>query len=318
MPKQNAQNDLNLPLYNIKAISRLVGLPAVTLRAWERRYGLPVPSRGQQGYRLYSDYDLRTLLWLKSQQDIGLNISRAVEQLYDLRIKGNDPALDPIPSTQPASLAHFSRRLIEALERFDEVAASSTLRLAFSIFSIDQVLVEVIQPALVDLGEKWHQGDLPIAVEHFASQFCIQHLMSMLSTAVYPSHRGVILAACAPGEMHQIGLLMLVVMLRWRGWEVKYLGPDLALDRLDQVIRLVKPHMLLFSATRTETAKALEDLSFIFETIPRPAPRLILGGQAFRDVHLPASLPATILALPPTEAVSAIEHILLTPEANLS
>jgi MerR family transcriptional regulator, light-induced transcriptional regulator len=37
----------------------------------------------------------------------------------------------------------------------------------------------------------------------------------------------VIVAACAPGEMHQIGLLMLVVMLRWRGWDVKYLGPDL-------------------------------------------------------------------------------------------
>ena len=318
MEKQKVENDLNLPLYNIKAISRLVGLPAVTLRAWERRYGLPVPSRGQQGYRLYSDYDLRTLLWLKTQQDTGMNISRAVEQLYGLRTKGNDPAFAPIPSNQPASLVHFSRLLIQALEQFDEVAASGTLRLAFSIYSIDQVLVEVIQPALVDLGDKWHRGDLPIAVEHFASQFCIQHLMSMLSTAIYPSHPGVILAACAPGEMHQIGLLMLVVMLRWRGWEVKYLGPDLALDGLDQVIRMLKPRLLLFSATRLETAKALEGLSFILENSTQPAPRLILGGQAFRDVHLPPSLSATVLALPPIEVVSAIERILLTPESNLS
>ena len=318
MEKLKSQNDLNLPMYNIKAISRLVGLPAVTLRAWERRYGLPVPSRGQQGYRLYSDYDLRTLHWLKLQQDLGMNISRAIEHLHDLRTKGDDPALDPTPYSQPASLEHFTNLLIEALQRFDEEAASGTLRLAFSIYSIDQVLGKVIQPALVDLGEKWHRGEMPIVVEHFASQFCIQHLMSMLSTAIYPSHPGIILAACAPGEMHQIGLLMLVVMLRWRGWEVKYLGPDLKLDRLDQVIRMIKPRLLLFSATRPETAEALSGLSLILENSPNPAPRLVLGGQAFRDIHLPPPLIAIYLTMPPTEAVSALERILLTSETNLS
>ena len=51
----------NLPVYNIKAVSRLLGLLPVTLRAWERRYGLPNPIRGDQGYRLYSEHDLCTL-----------------------------------------------------------------------------------------------------------------------------------------------------------------------------------------------------------------------------------------------------------------
>ncbi len=42
-------------LYPIRAVSRLTGVSAVTLRAWERRYGLIVPSRTAKGHRLYSD-----------------------------------------------------------------------------------------------------------------------------------------------------------------------------------------------------------------------------------------------------------------------
>ena len=80
------ENSMNLqdqmaPVYNIKAIAKAVGLLPVTLRAWERRYGLPEPQRGQQGYRLYSEHDLLTLRWLKQQIDTGMSISRAVELL---------------------------------------------------------------------------------------------------------------------------------------------------------------------------------------------------------------------------------------------
>ena len=63
MEEKLIHND-QVPVYNIKAVSRLVGLLPVTLRAWERRYGLPAPSRGEQGYRLYSERDLHVLRWL--------------------------------------------------------------------------------------------------------------------------------------------------------------------------------------------------------------------------------------------------------------
>jgi len=72
------QPDLQ-PVYNIKAVARLVNLLPVTLRAWERRYGLPSPLRGDQGYRLYSEYDLRTLRWLINQVEAGLSIGRAAQ-----------------------------------------------------------------------------------------------------------------------------------------------------------------------------------------------------------------------------------------------
>jgi|GEM_PF-476163 DNA-binding transcriptional MerR regulator len=105
----NAVNVLSngkVPHYNVKAVAKLVGIAPVTLRAWERRYGLPTPLRGTQGYRLYTDHDVRTLLWLKARTAEGMSISRAAEQLLLLRSTGIDPVGDaaPVERREGASL----------------------------------------------------------------------------------------------------------------------------------------------------------------------------------------------------------------------
>ena len=45
-------------LYPIREVARLTGVNPVTLRAWERRYGLIVPMRTESGHRLYSLTDI--------------------------------------------------------------------------------------------------------------------------------------------------------------------------------------------------------------------------------------------------------------------
>ncbi len=304
------------PVYNIKAVSRLVGLLPVTLRAWERRYGLPIPQRGEQGYRLYSEHDLRTLRWLKQQIDGGLSISRAVEYLNELRETGQDPAdfsfqTLVLPSEAPsASVEHLSNELLSSLVGFNEKNAADLMRRAFSLYSVDRVLIEIVQPALVEIGEAWHRGELPIATEHYATQYIMQHLMSMLAASTPAVQPGVIVAACAPGEMHQIGILMLVVMLRWRGWDVKYLGPDLKLDRLEDALRPIHPRMLLFTATRVEAAQEMLRLPEILQRFPEPHPLVVLGGQGFENWLLPGQIPAIYIQARPSETVEKIEALL--------
>lgn len=321
MEDKLSRND-QLPVYNIKAVARLVGLLPVTLRAWERRYGLPTPSRGDQGYRLYSEYDLRTLRWLKNQIEAGLSIGRAVEFLHEMRSAGQDPASIPIGisplSSSPAgaqlnspSMAALQNEFLESLLNFDETTASDVLRRSFALYSVDQVLMDVVTPALVEIGDRWHKGKLPIATEHFATQYCMQHLMSMLSASAPPVRDGLIVAACAPGETHQIGLLMLVVMLRWRGWNVKYLGPDLKLDRLEEALGPIKPTMLMFTANRAETAILLNPLSEILARFPDPKPMVVVGGQAFNSMRLPDEIPVIYIQASPVETVKSIESLML-------
>ncbi len=306
-------NPYHVPVYNIKAVSRLVGLLPVTLRAWERRYGLPRPSRGDQGYRLYSEYDLRLLQWLKRHVDAGMSIGRAVEYLHELRAMGKDPLTDQtiVQPERSASLEALSNQFLTALISFNEESATEILRRSFSLYSVDQVLVYIITPVLVELGERWHRGDLPIAVEHYATQFCMQYLMSMLSASAPPARPGVIVAACAPGELHQIGLLMLVVMLRWRGWDVKYFGQDLPLDRLEEALLPLRPRLLLFTATRREAATQLSQLPRILKQFPEPQPIVVLGGRAFLDQQLPEDVPAVYLNGTPAEIVARIEQLMV-------
>jgi DNA-binding transcriptional MerR regulator len=313
-----------MPVYNIKAVSRLVGLLPVTLRAWERRYGLPSPQRGIQGYRLYSEHDLRILHWLKNQLDTGLNIGRAVEYLNELKETGQDPGTSSakvdekpaLPSSptlsapNSPSLTSLSADLLHHLLKFDETQAAEILRRAFAIYSVDQVLMDIVTPALVRIGEMWHEENLPIATEHFASQFCMQHLMSLLSASAPPFRSGLIIAACAPGETHQIGLLMLVVMLRWRGWNVKYLGPDLKLDRLETALGPIQPTILMFTANRVENALRLKELPTVLQRFPAPRPLVVFGGQAFRALRLPETIPAVYLNATPSETVQEIEELM--------
>lgn len=309
------------PVYNIKAVSRLVGLLPVTLRAWERRYGLPQPRRGEQGYRLYSEYDLRTLRWLIRQVESGLSIGRAVRYLEELRRSGQDPATNIAPAltesvvppsmVQSAAFESLGRELLDAMVHFDEPTAGEVVRRAFALYPVDQVLMKIFAPMMIKIGEMWHAGHLPIATEHFASQWVIQQFMSMLAAAGRPSRPGLIVAACAPGETHQIGLLMLVVILRWRGWNVRYLGPDLSLERLEEALVPLHPTLLMFSANRPETAQSLEGIEKILRGFPEPSPLVVVGGAAFDHFRLAESVPVIYLNTPPEETVSTLESILM-------
>ena len=59
----------------IRDVARLTGVQAVTLRAWERRYGLIVPQRTPKGHRLYSEQhvaQIQTILtWLNRGVTVG-------------------------------------------------------------------------------------------------------------------------------------------------------------------------------------------------------------------------------------------------------
>lgn len=308
-----------IPVYNIKAISHLVGLLPVTLRAWERRYGLLNPTRGEQGYRLYTEYDLRTLRWIISQIETGMSISRAVTHLKDLREKGMDPANGQrnVLAENSIGIQNISSQLFSSITKFNDSAAHETLRRAFSIYSVDQVLTKVVTPTLVEIGEAWHHGKLSIAIEHYATQFFMQHLMAMLTTTMPPTHTATIIAGGVRGEQHQIGLLMLVVMLRWRGWDIKYLGPDLSLDGLPEAVAPLHPKMFLFSATRAENAREILTLGEIYDKFSDPKPIFVFGGQGFHDFGIPDSIPAIIIKGTPDETITRIEELLVGVSSRL-
>src|SRR3712207_3544429 len=83
------------PRYNTKAVVRETGVPADTFRAWERRYGVPIPHRTATGQRLYSERDIAIIRWLRDRTAEGLTISQAVrlfEGAQEAAVSGDQPA----------------------------------------------------------------------------------------------------------------------------------------------------------------------------------------------------------------------------------
>jgi DNA-binding transcriptional MerR regulator len=64
-------------LFPIREVSRLTGVNPVTLRAWERRYGLIQPTRTESGHRLYSMADIERVRSILGWIERGVAVSRS-------------------------------------------------------------------------------------------------------------------------------------------------------------------------------------------------------------------------------------------------
>ncbi|HJS28166.1 MAG TPA: cobalamin B12-binding domain-containing protein, partial [Anaerolineales bacterium] len=122
---------------------------------------------------------------------------------------------------------------------------------------------------------------------------------------------GRIIAACAPGEWHEIGLLMVTFLLREAGWGVTYLGANLSLERFSEVLSELKPDLVLFSATSSLTAENLVEMIEVLNQTNGSKPLIGLGGQAFlQDPTLANRIPGTYFGPRADESVRQIEGIL--------
>jgi methanogenic corrinoid protein MtbC1 len=253
------------PLLNIAALSRRTGIAPDTLRKWELRYGVLRPERTPGGQRRYNELDVQRVEWLRDRIRDGWRIGEAARVIDE----ASAAALD-----EPTELRDA---LIASIRDSDPVTLSATLDQAFAVLPLEQALTDVVTPALRWTGEAWHRGELSVAQEHAISAKVRAHLGRLISDGQGGVH-GVAVLACAPGERHDIGLLMLAVMLRTDGWRVEFLGADTPVAEAITFAYDVGATMLCLSASRTESLESLR--SALAAVSPPDGLALVLGGLA--------------------------------------
>ena len=186
---------------------------------------------------------------------------------------------------------------------FDSTQAEQILSEAFSIYRFEQVLLELVQPAMVDIGERWHRGEINVAVEHFATQFVRRKLAGLLSIFEGSAHRATVVVGCAPGELHDLGALLSALFLVRRGWHVIYLGPQVPLFDLLETVHSLKPNMVCLSASTMETALELIPVARGL-TEAYPQVHFGYGGRVFNiNPELRHSMPGVFLGQDARELV---------------
>jgi methanogenic corrinoid protein MtbC1 len=310
------------PVFNLKAVVQQTGLKPDTLRAWERRYGLPNPERSSGGHRLYSQRDIDTIGWLLSRQREGLTISRAVQLWEQLQAEGRDPVRAPaplatlpapVPAPQPAggTIAHWRERWIDACLAYEEQRAEQVLNQAFTLYSPEIVALELLQRAVAEIGESWYLGDVTVQQEHFCSSLAVRRLEALVMATPPPVRAGRILVVCPPEEYHLIGLLLITFLLRRRGWEVIYLGANVPLEQLESTVEAVQPQLVVMAAQLLHTAATLREAALVLQQAGVP---LAYGGLVFNLAPtLRRRIPGHFLGEKIEAAPLMIESLLIAP-----
>jgi MerR family transcriptional regulator, light-induced transcriptional regulator len=305
------------PKYTIKTVCDQTGILPVTLRAWERRHEVLNPHRGDNRYRLYSDRDIATLRWIKNRIDSGISISSAVTELRQMQKSGGQleatpiiPFSSPKPVNPPIPPEQIAHQLYLALVQHDESRASALLHDAYSMYDLYTYLLKTLIPSLVEIGEAWYNGIIPVATEHFASTYLRGNLLSIFQAFPARSSAPFVLVGCAPTELHEIGSLMMAVMLRSEGFRVEYLGPDLPLDDLVDYAKYEHPAMVVMAATSLESAELIDHLQDKLSKL-KPTPILGFGGSAFnQQPDLVGKIKGKFLGFSLDSAVETVKEML--------
>lgn len=307
------------PIYNIGVVARMTGIPVATLRVWERRYDFPEAGRTSGGHRLYSEGEVNRLRWVKATIDEGMQTSQAIKALHKHERDGRILSLDRsatgpamLPMQDGANLDAYHQRLISALVNNELDKADQLLGEVLALYSMDQLILDVIGPTLADLGEEWSAGRITVATEHLASAFLRQRLI--LWQAAGPSVHPIrpVVLACAPEEWHEISLLMLGVLLRRRRWPVAYLGQAVPLPDLAKFVRDIRPPVVITVAMIEKSARELHQLGkWLPEVVKTGRPVITYGGRAFNvKPELKDNMIGTYLGSTLLEGVDTVERLL--------
>jgi DNA-binding transcriptional MerR regulator len=242
-----AQADDQVPRYRVAAVERMTRIPASTLRSWERRYGWPRPARAASGQRLYSEQDVAVIRFLNRRRVEGMSLSQAAGLLRSA------------PAVEDRDPGRLLARLVAAFRAFDEADAEAAYAAAEGLLGVEGVAIRLIPAAIVAASAHGPgQDGPPVEVEHFASNFLRGRTLRLLD-GLPPAIGRPVLIGCGPDEQHELGALLLMVLLRARGHRVVYLGARVPGPAMERAAAALDPAGVVVSLTMPESLeRALE------------------------------------------------------------
>ncbi|HET9951769.1 MAG TPA: cobalamin-dependent protein [Candidatus Eisenbacteria bacterium] len=277
----------------IGTLARATGIPPSTLRTWERRYRVPVPSRKPSGHRLYPVETVRHLRALRRALDLGrtpaevmrLPLSELEELLGEARRPGERPRAgerrgrrEGAAPTTLAGGAPLIASLLAAARSLDRRSLRRALVDAWAGLGPIECLGGVVAPFLHEIGAAWAEGTLSVRHEHFASGVVADFLREARRPFEERAEGPVAVAATLPGDLHEIGLLSVALLLSMSGWRVAYLGPDTPVREIAAFAKDAGARAVAVSVSPSRRRGAASAIRALRAALPRGV-ELWLGGE---------------------------------------
>jgi excisionase family DNA binding protein len=201
-------------------------------------------------------------------------------------------------------------RLVDRLLQADEPGAWAVVEAALTGgMEPEDLYLQLLAPALNEVGERWARGEITVADEHRASAVVLR-LIGRLGPRFSRRgrKRGTILLGTAPGERHGLPTALLRDLLRGHGFDVIDLGPDVPLDSWVATVAAT-PRLLgvgLCATTPDNDANVAATNAALHSASAVP---VVLGGSAVADADHARQLGATAHSGSFEEALTCFEAL---------
>lgn len=183
-PDTSAQEDLGADFKKalddgwlpIREVARQTGVNAITLRAWERRYGLIVPQRTPKGHRLYSAEHVQRILTILTWLNRGVAVSQVKPLL--------DTAQDPSESVEN-DWQRLRQTLLMAVTQLNERTLDDSTNQVMALYPPRTLCEQLLLPLLAELEQRW-QGQFGAQMERV---FFYSWLRSKFGARIYHNNR---------------------------------------------------------------------------------------------------------------------------------
>jgi len=169
-----------MALYSIGEVAERCNINPVTLRAWQRRYGLLKPQRTEGGHRLFDEDDIQRIEEIKSWIQKGTPVSKVRPLLEsEIRPNGNDWAAQQdelISVIRQASASRLRARIVKFTREY----------------SVDDLTAHILNPVRQRLRLEHHTAQI---VSGLLEGVLVQHIAAALEDSLRRHGKDILLLA---------------------------------------------------------------------------------------------------------------------------
>jgi len=265
-------------LYPIRTVSDVSGVNSITLRAWERRYGLFKPKRSPKGHRLYSDKDIQRIHEVLALLAKGVSIGRVAKALKENTNEYSTSSLldetvevPLIPLLSKKEWTEHKREILKVISKYDTLKLESLHHDLLSKYSIEAISKNIIIPLLSLLEDNSKQLASLSSEYSFYRTFILYRIGGLcLKTAIQNKSKKILLMGLTD-EHCDVELLLFSMPLLQRGYQVITLGCNISLDAIPMSLLASKAEAILICSDINKSDDEIaKSLNVIVNNIDQP------------------------------------------------
>lgn len=261
-------------LFPIREVARLTGINPVTLRAWERRYGLIQPTRTESGHRLYSMHDIDRVRSILDWIDRGVAVSKIgkiLAKTEPLKVLANFIPEDRVQ----ADYLQWQAQVQQAVSSFDDQALDRVYSQIFSSYALSVVFQDILMPLWLQMLQR-QEAFGQTSEWLFFDGFLRARVLHRIVTLRGSQPRRVIVSALS-GQCRELELLVAALFLSGNDSGVRVLTTGQPFDELTLVCEKTRPDALVLFSNHAPSAELPRRLNRLAMSLDC---QLMLAGDA--------------------------------------